>query len=155
VTNGKIQQHACIKFCVKLGKSTTEPLKMLHKAFKPDSPFEWYSYFKAVREDDSWGWPSTSKTDNAEKNLIIHQWSPLLNNLWARRQCCVQLWGSPDAKRKSEHEPHCHKVCSPSVDKWPEPAACKRVLNYERRLKSPMISFCLTFSRNRKQYNKH
>jgi hypothetical protein len=31
--NGKIQQQVCIKFCVKLRKSDTETLKMLHEAF--------------------------------------------------------------------------------------------------------------------------
>jgi hypothetical protein len=31
--DGKIEQHACIKFSVKHGKSTTETLEMLHEAF--------------------------------------------------------------------------------------------------------------------------
>jgi hypothetical protein len=31
--DGKIEQRACLKFCVELGKSTTETLEMLHKAF--------------------------------------------------------------------------------------------------------------------------
>jgi hypothetical protein len=31
--NGKIKQHVCIKFCVKLGKSTNETLEMLHEVF--------------------------------------------------------------------------------------------------------------------------
>jgi hypothetical protein len=31
--DGKIEQHVCIKFCMKLGKSTTETLEMLHEAF--------------------------------------------------------------------------------------------------------------------------
>jgi hypothetical protein len=29
----KIKQHVCIKFCVKLGKSTTKPLEMILEAF--------------------------------------------------------------------------------------------------------------------------
>jgi hypothetical protein len=29
----KTKQHVCIKFCVKLGKSATETLEMLHEAF--------------------------------------------------------------------------------------------------------------------------
>jgi hypothetical protein len=31
--DGKIEQSICIKFCVKLGKSATETLKMLREAF--------------------------------------------------------------------------------------------------------------------------
>jgi hypothetical protein len=31
--DGKIEQLVCIKFCVKLGKSATETLKMLCEAF--------------------------------------------------------------------------------------------------------------------------
>jgi hypothetical protein len=31
--NDKIEQSVCIKFCVKLGKSTTETLEILHEAF--------------------------------------------------------------------------------------------------------------------------
>jgi hypothetical protein len=31
--DGKIEQHVCIKFCVKLGESITETLEMLCEAF--------------------------------------------------------------------------------------------------------------------------
>jgi hypothetical protein len=31
--DGKTEQRVCIKFCVKLGKSITETLEMLHEAF--------------------------------------------------------------------------------------------------------------------------
>jgi hypothetical protein len=31
--DGKIEQRVCMKFCMKLGKSTTETLDMLHEAF--------------------------------------------------------------------------------------------------------------------------
>jgi hypothetical protein len=31
--DGKTEQHVCIKFSVKLCKSTTETLEMLHEAF--------------------------------------------------------------------------------------------------------------------------
>jgi hypothetical protein len=61
VCNGcKIKEHVCIKFCVKLGDSTTETLDMLHEAFGENSLsrtaiFEWHSCFKAGHrpvEDD-------------------------------------------------------------------------------------------------------
>jgi hypothetical protein len=58
--DGKIEQHVCIKFYVKLGKSATERIKMLHEAFGEHSlgrtaVSEWYSRFEAGRvsvEDD-------------------------------------------------------------------------------------------------------
>jgi hypothetical protein len=59
--DGKIEQCVCIKFYVKLGKSTTETLEMLHEAFGEHSlsrtaVFEWHSRFKAghvsVKDDE-------------------------------------------------------------------------------------------------------
>jgi hypothetical protein len=48
----KIKQHVCIQFCVKLSKSATETLAMLHEAFGEHSlrrtaVFEWHLCFKA------------------------------------------------------------------------------------------------------------
>jgi hypothetical protein len=31
--DGKIEQHVCLKFCMKLGKSATESFEMLHESF--------------------------------------------------------------------------------------------------------------------------
>jgi hypothetical protein len=75
--DGKIKQHVCIKFSVKLGKSITETLEMLCEAFGEHSlswtaVFERHSRFKASRvsvgDDEHSGQPSTSKTtENVEK----------------------------------------------------------------------------------------
>jgi hypothetical protein len=35
--DGKIEQHVCIKFCMKLSKSTTETLEMLRETFAEHS----------------------------------------------------------------------------------------------------------------------
>jgi hypothetical protein len=50
--DSKIEQYVCIKFCVKLGKSTTKTLEMLCEAFgehslRQTAVFEWHSHFKA------------------------------------------------------------------------------------------------------------
>jgi hypothetical protein len=50
----KIEQHVCTKFCVKLGKSATDTLEMLHEAFGEHSlswtaVFEWHSRFTTGR----------------------------------------------------------------------------------------------------------
>jgi hypothetical protein len=42
--DGKIEQRICIKLCVKLGKSTTETLEMLHKVFGEHS-ISWIAVF--------------------------------------------------------------------------------------------------------------
>jgi hypothetical protein len=49
--DGKIEQQICIKFCVKLGKSVTETLDMLHDAYGEHSlswteVFEWHLRLK-------------------------------------------------------------------------------------------------------------
>jgi hypothetical protein len=58
--DGKIEQRVCIKFCVKLCKSPTETLEMLHETFgehplSRTADFEWRSRFSAGQvsvEDD-------------------------------------------------------------------------------------------------------
>jgi hypothetical protein len=50
--DGKIEQRVCIKFCVKLRKSTAKTFEMLHEAFGEHSlnqtaVFQWHSCFKA------------------------------------------------------------------------------------------------------------
>jgi hypothetical protein len=67
---------------VKLGKSATEPLKILHEVFGEHSlsrtaVFEWHSRFKvgqvSVEDDERSERPSTSKTtENVEKNSSTH-----------------------------------------------------------------------------------
>jgi hypothetical protein len=75
--DGKIKQRICFKFCVKLSKSVTQTLEMLHKALGEHSlsqtaVFQWHSRLKADQvsaEDDRCSeCPSTSKTtENVEK----------------------------------------------------------------------------------------
>jgi hypothetical protein len=88
--DGKIEQRACIKICMKLGKSTTETPEMLCEAFGEHSlsrtaVFEWHSSFKAgrvsVEDDESSGRTSTSNTtENVEKiQELIHDIYVLTN----------------------------------------------------------------------------
>jgi hypothetical protein len=82
--DGEIEQHICIKFCVKLSKSTTETLEMLCEAFREHSlswtaVFEWHSRIKAgrvlVEDDECSGRSSPSEmTENIEKILqLVHE----------------------------------------------------------------------------------
>jgi hypothetical protein len=74
--DGKIEQHVCIKFCMKLGKSTTETLELLCEAFGEHSlsrtaVFEWHLRFKAggvsIEDGIRSGQPSTTKmTEHVE-----------------------------------------------------------------------------------------
>jgi hypothetical protein len=75
--DGKIEQCVCIKFCMKLGKSTTKTLEMLREAVGEHSVsrtaiFKWHSHFKAnrvsVEDYECSGQPGTTKTtENVEK----------------------------------------------------------------------------------------
>jgi hypothetical protein len=75
--DGKFEQCVCIKFCMKVGKSTTETLEMLCEAFREYSlsqtvVFEWHSRFKASRvlaeDEECSGRLSTGKMkENVEK----------------------------------------------------------------------------------------
>jgi hypothetical protein len=88
---GKIKQHVCIKFCVKLGKSTTKILEMLREAsgeysISQTAVFECHSCFKvgeaSAEDDECSGRPSTSKTtENVEKIREIIEQSMSLQTL--------------------------------------------------------------------------
>jgi hypothetical protein len=75
--DGKVKQRICIKFCVKLGKSSSKTLEMFREAFGEHSScrkevFEWHSHFNAgqvsVEDDELSGGPGTIKTtENVEK----------------------------------------------------------------------------------------
>jgi hypothetical protein len=68
VIDGKIEQHVCIRFCVKLGKFATEMLREVfgEHSLSRRAVFEWHLCFKAGRvsaeDDECSGRPSTSKT---------------------------------------------------------------------------------------------
>jgi len=63
------EKRACIKFCFKLGKTTTECYEMLKTAFGEQAmghsqTFQWFSWFKAGRTsiDECSGRPVSSST---------------------------------------------------------------------------------------------
>jgi transposase len=103
--DGKIEQCVFIKFCLKLGKSATETLEMLHEAFGEHSlswivVFQWHSRFKAGRvsaeDDERSGRPNTIKTtENIEKILeLIHE--DHRRTIHELRHCWDQLWSLPE-----------------------------------------------------------
>jgi hypothetical protein len=80
----KTELHVCIKFCMKLGKSTTKTPEMLCEASEEHSlswtaVFEWHSRSKtsrvSVEDDKRSGRPSSSKmTENVKKiREFIHE----------------------------------------------------------------------------------
>jgi hypothetical protein len=84
------EQCDCIKFCLKLDKTTTETHEMLHEAFEEHSlswtaVFEWNLGFKAgqvsVEDDEHSGRPSTNRTtETVEKYLRTHPQRPSPSN---------------------------------------------------------------------------
>ena len=73
----KQDQRICIKFCFQLGKTSSETIQMIQKAFGNECMSntrrkEWYNCFKegrtSVDSDSRSGRPSTTKTlDNIER----------------------------------------------------------------------------------------
>jgi hypothetical protein len=84
----------------------------------------------SVEDDERSRRPSTrKKTENVGKNSKTRLQRPSPNNPWAHRHCWDQLWSLPeDLNRKFEHAPHCHRLCSPTLDRWSKAATCKHVL---------------------------
>jgi hypothetical protein len=87
--DGKIKQRVCIKFCVKLGKSTAKTFEILLEAFGEHflslkAVFEWHSHFTAgqgsVEDDKHSGRPSTSKTTQKVEKFETHPQTPSSNN---------------------------------------------------------------------------
>ncbi|PNF43206.1 hypothetical protein B7P43_G15662 [Cryptotermes secundus] len=71
--NIQLEQQVNIKFCVKLGKTATETLQLLHDADSNEAlfrarVFEWHRQFVSGRvsmEDDTRsGWPSSSQNED-------------------------------------------------------------------------------------------
>jgi transposase len=67
-----LEQRINIKFCAKLGKSASENLQMLRKAYGADAMkksivFEWHKRFKEgredVKDDERTGRPKTHRKD--------------------------------------------------------------------------------------------
>jgi hypothetical protein len=92
--DGKIEQRACIKFCVKLSKSATETLEMLREAFgehalSRTAVFEWHPRFKSgrgsVEDGKRSGQRSTSKTTENVEEIRDSSRRPSPNNLSGRR----------------------------------------------------------------------
>jgi hypothetical protein len=57
--DGKIEQHVCIKFCMKLSKSTTETLEMLYESFE-EHCFQLNSSFSMALTFQGWSCVSSS-----------------------------------------------------------------------------------------------
>ena len=73
-----MEQRKSIKFCVKLGKTFTETLEMLRKAYgdpalSRTTVYEWFKRFKEGREslddDERSGRPASSRTDESVEKI--------------------------------------------------------------------------------------
>jgi hypothetical protein len=74
-----MEQHFNMKFCVRIGKSTTETYDLLKKVYGDEclshtQVFRWFKRFKEGREeigdDQRPSLPSTSKTDAKIEKLV-------------------------------------------------------------------------------------
>jgi hypothetical protein len=132
--DGKIEQRASIKFCVKLSESATKTLEMLCEAFGEHSlsrtaGFECHSRFKACRvsveDDDRSGRPSTSKMTDVEKiRELIHEDRrrtiyELADTVWISYGVCQEILTknlnmcriAPSSQHALPRVPENHRVC--------------------------------------------
>ena len=73
-----LEEHACVKFCFKLGRTATETWKMLQQAFGDECMsrtqcFEWYSRFKTGRmsiDEDPWSGRLSTSTDDVHIDAV-------------------------------------------------------------------------------------
>jgi hypothetical protein len=115
VTDGKIEQCVCIKFCLTLSKSTTETLQMLHEAFGEHSLNQITFTFQG-QSSVSWRWRTFRATKHQQNDRKCHR------HLWD------QLWSLLGGhNRKYELAPQCCEFCSPTLDKWSKAVARKHV----------------------------
>jgi hypothetical protein len=119
---------------VKLGKSATETLELLHEAFGEllDSSF-WMAFTFQGRSSVSWRWWMFRVTNHQQNNRKCwklsrtHSQRLPPNNPWARRHYWDQLWSLPgDLNRKFEH------VCSLTLDKWSKAVGRKHMSSAKR-----------------------
>jgi hypothetical protein len=108
--DGKIKHHVCIKFCVKLGKSTTETLEMRHKAFREHSlsrtaVSEWHSHFKADRVSVEYDERSRDQA-HAKRQKVLTKFENSSTKTYAGTSMSSQSLPG-DLNRKFEHAPHC------------------------------------------------
>ena len=129
------EQHVCVKFCFKLGKTSTETWKMLQQAFRDEcisrtQCFEWYIHFKTGRtsidEDPRSGRPSTSTDDvhiDAVRHLILQNRRLTIREI--AEDVGHQLWIMPsNCDRKTQHATLRRKIRALCVDRGPESKPC-------------------------------
>ena len=115
------EQRACIKFCVRLGKTGSETFEMLKQAFGDSCmsrslTFEWYVLFKNGRTLIR----SAKHSNNPLKSgTATGGCQPGSLSYHTRSLCRAWNWLwilSANSHRTAEHASDCSKVCAESVD---------------------------------------
>ena len=129
MNNLKEQQFA-VKFCVKLGKSTTETFAMLNTAYgdvvmKQATCFRWHRRFKngrqSVEDDERSGQPSTSTDDPHidEINTLVRA-NRRLTVRELTEECGISVGSChhiSDFGARIKDALRCCKICATSDDK--------------------------------------
>jgi hypothetical protein len=110
-----------LKCVMRLLENILQPRQWVLNGTHVSRPVECQLKMSNVRGDQA-----QAKWQKMLKKSRTHPRRPSLNNSWARKHYWDHLWSLPgDLNRKSEHAPHCHKVCSPNLDKWSKSAVRK------------------------------
>jgi len=110
------EQHICIKFCFKIGKSAMEMHQLLQQAYSEDpmgftQVYDWFLWFKegrtSIESDPHSGQPSTSRNEEmiAKVRTIVHSDRKL--TVWEIADDCGISVGSCDAILTDEMHMKC------------------------------------------------
>ena len=138
--NNLKEQRFAVKFCVKLGKSTTETFAMLNMAYgdvavKRATCFRWHKRFKndrlSVEDDECSGRPSTS-TDDPHIDEINTGASKSTSDC---KRACWRMWDlgrllSPNFDGRIKDASRCCKICGTSDDKWSTSSPCSSLSGF-------------------------
>jgi hypothetical protein len=126
--DGKIKQHVCIKFCVKLDKSATKTLEMLCEAFREHSSSQTVFFFNGIHVSrpvecqlkmmnvqgdhaPAKRQKMLKKFENSSTKTVTKQSMSSQTLLGSVMELAGGLY------RKFEHAPHCRGVCSLTLGK--------------------------------------
>ena len=129
------EQHVCMKFCFKLGKTFLETSEMLKQAFWDETisrtqTCEWYKCFKEGRTsvEDKWALRATFSINKWRK----HSKSPESDSIQSSSDCSWSSRGSWNFKNHVSSDSHwkfghalcCSQICAASAEGRSETKSC-------------------------------
>lgn len=121
------EQRVCVKFCFKLGKSSSETFELLQQAFGDNvlsrtTCFEWFKRFKegrtSVKDNERPGRPSTNKQMKLLL-VFVKLFEIIVDNYQrnSRRRRNILWFVSRNINKRIGHEPNRSQICSSPLNR--------------------------------------